>query len=128
MQGLRTGPRGPGSPEPGSCLCPPVRGEGPCGPDAVPGGRPGLPAVCNASWPRVKPSPRASQLMPPPRPETLRDLGSCRETQKTTRVVWFSVTGIEMGLVSFIYSFVSKNKLREDKPLRREAPVYLKLF
>lgn len=34
-----------------------------------------------------------------------------------------------MGLVSFIYSFVSKNKFGEDRPLRiKDAPVYLKLL
>lgn len=36
---------------------------------------------------------------------------------------------MKMGLVSLIYSFVSKNKFGEDRPLRiKDAPVYSKLL
>lgn len=49
--------------------------------------------------------------------------------RKKTQFVWFRVIGIKLGLVSFVYSFVSKNKFREDRSLRiKDAPVHLKLF
>ena len=49
--------------------------------------------------------------------------------RRKTQFVWFRVIGIELGLVSFLYSLVSKTKFREDRSLRiKDAPVYLKLF
>lgn len=49
--------------------------------------------------------------------------------RKKTQFVWFKVIGIKLGLVSFVYSLVSKTKFREDRSLRiKDAPVYLKLL
>ena len=54
---------------------------------------------------------------------------SSTEMRKESQFVWLRATGIELGLVSFVSSFVSKNKFREDRSLRiKDAPVCLKLF
>ena len=61
--------------------------------------------------------------------KTLKSPVSGKEMRKKTQFVWFRVIGVKLGLVSFVYSFVSKNKFQEDRSLRiKDALVYLKVF
>lgn len=58
-----------------------------------------------------------------------RELWGGRDAGEEPWCVRCRVMGIETGLVSFVYSFVPKNKFGEDRPLRKkDAPVYLKLL